>query len=163
SSAGVKKGAWVPLGLSRPEDIATDGTDVWVVDAGLERVLRYAGAAARLRGTANPTSSFALQPANTSATGVVRDAAPVGGPGDSRRPAGPLHPLARTRRAGVAWPDRAHLRPGDTRGRPDSGNRHGDRQRRRGRGPRRRRRLLHAGDRRPRPKLLRGRRDRQTP
>jgi hypothetical protein len=44
-SAGAGRGSWRAEGLARPEDIATDGRNIWIVDAGLGQVLRYAGGA----------------------------------------------------------------------------------------------------------------------
>ncbi len=43
-----------------PEGIATDGTDVWIVDSKSDKVFRYAGAASRLSGSQNAASSFSL-------------------------------------------------------------------------------------------------------
>ena len=31
---GSRRGAWLALGLQDPQDIATDGTDIWIVDSG---------------------------------------------------------------------------------------------------------------------------------
>ena len=66
-------GSWQAAGLSQPEGIATDGTDIWIVDAELDQVLRYAGAASQRSGALSPTDSFALavQSGNTSATGIT--------------------------------------------------------------------------------------------
>ena len=47
------------------EGIATNGTDVWIVDAYTDKVYYYSGAASRLSGSQNATSSFSLNSANT--------------------------------------------------------------------------------------------------
>ncbi|MCU0709665.1 MAG: hypothetical protein MUF23_15350 [Pirellula sp.] len=38
-------GSWQASGLSNPQDIATDGTDIWIVDAGSDTLVRFANAA----------------------------------------------------------------------------------------------------------------------
>jgi hypothetical protein len=55
------------------EGIATNGTDVWIVDARGDRVYRYAGAASRLSGTQNAASSFSLNSGNRSPKDIVTD------------------------------------------------------------------------------------------
>ncbi|HJZ57853.1 MAG TPA: hypothetical protein VKE74_23035, partial [Gemmataceae bacterium] len=64
-------GSWRAEGLVRPEDLATDGTDVWVVDAGQRRVFRYLGGAEHTAGVALPASSFGLHADNGSPTGLA--------------------------------------------------------------------------------------------
>jgi len=62
-AGGGLLGSWVAGTLSSkssPQGIATDGTDIWIVDSKSDRVFRYTGAAARLSGSQNSTSSFAL-------------------------------------------------------------------------------------------------------
>lgn len=54
---------WKANGLSRPEGIATDGTDVWIVDRGNDRVHFFAGGATRTTDT-SATSSFSLTAGN---------------------------------------------------------------------------------------------------
>ena len=54
---------WKANGLSRPEGIATDGNDVWIVDRGNDRVHYFAGGATRTTDT-SATSSFALVAGN---------------------------------------------------------------------------------------------------
>lgn len=63
--AGVLLGSWTartPTGanLSTPEGIATDGTNIWIVDAATNTVYRYNNAANLMSGLVNATSSFAL-------------------------------------------------------------------------------------------------------
>jgi hypothetical protein len=55
------------------EGIATNGTDIWLVDARQDRVYRYANAASRLSGSQNAASSFALNSGNTSPKDIVTD------------------------------------------------------------------------------------------
>jgi archaellum component FlaF (FlaF/FlaG flagellin family) len=51
--------------------IATNGTDVWIVDAYSDKVYKYTGAASRLTGSQNAASSFSLNSANTSPKDIV--------------------------------------------------------------------------------------------
>ncbi|HVK09974.1 MAG TPA: PKD domain-containing protein [Gemmataceae bacterium] len=69
--AGTVVGTWQAQGLSDPQGITTDQRDVWVVDAGLDQVVRFAGAASRTAGTQAPDSAFALHPDNGSPSDVV--------------------------------------------------------------------------------------------
>ena len=55
------------------EGIATNGTDVWIVDAKQDKVFRYAGAASRLSGTQTAASSFSLNNGNNSPKDIVTD------------------------------------------------------------------------------------------
>ena len=57
------------------EGIATNGTDVWIVDAKSDKVYKYAGAATRLSGSQNAASSFNLNSGNTSPKDIVTDGA----------------------------------------------------------------------------------------
>ena len=75
-TSGVRQGAWSAGGLvtgSQIEGITTNGTDIWLVDAKADKVYRYAGAATRLSGTQNPTSSFALNSGNKDSKDLVTD------------------------------------------------------------------------------------------
>ncbi|MEZ6039527.1 MAG: hypothetical protein R3C20_03420 [Planctomycetaceae bacterium] len=58
-NAGNLLRSWRASGLSRPEGIATDGTDVWIVDRGNDRVHCFADGATRTSNTGT-TSSFSL-------------------------------------------------------------------------------------------------------
>lgn len=69
----VLLGSWHAGGLDKPEGIATDATDIWVVDAGSDQVLRYAGGAALLSGDHDPTDSFELDGDNDKPTGITTD------------------------------------------------------------------------------------------
>jgi hypothetical protein len=63
SSHGVLLGSWTPGGL-RPtadiEGIATNGTDIWLLSTSANRVIKYAGAAARLSGSQAADTGFDL-------------------------------------------------------------------------------------------------------
>jgi hypothetical protein len=72
-AAGNSLGSWRASGLSTPEGIASNGTDIWIVDRGSDKVFRFAGAASRTSGSANPTSSFALNNGNKEAKGIETD------------------------------------------------------------------------------------------
>ena len=52
-----------------PEGIATNGTDVWIVDAKSDKVFKYTGAASRLSGSQNAASSFNLNSGNAEPQG----------------------------------------------------------------------------------------------
>ena len=52
--------SWKANGLNRPEGIATDGTAVWIVDRGNDRVHYFEDGATRI-GDTGATSSFSLQ------------------------------------------------------------------------------------------------------
>jgi hypothetical protein len=71
--SGNSLGYWKAKGLSTPEGIASNGTDIWIVDRGSDRVYRYAGGANRTSGSASPTSSFALASGNRDAKGIETD------------------------------------------------------------------------------------------
>jgi hypothetical protein len=55
------------------EGIATNGTDVWIVDAKSDKVFKYTNAAARTSGSQNAASSFSLNSGNTSPKDIVTD------------------------------------------------------------------------------------------
>jgi sugar lactone lactonase YvrE len=73
---GVLLGSWSAGGLNpqaQLEGIATNGTDIWIVDAKQDRVFRYTGAASRLSGSQNAASSFSLNSANSNPKDIVTD------------------------------------------------------------------------------------------
>jgi hypothetical protein len=74
---GVMLGNWTPNGLTTPEDIATNGTDIWILDDGLNKVFKFSGGsgagANRTSGSQNAASSFNLNSANQNAKGIVTD------------------------------------------------------------------------------------------
>jgi hypothetical protein len=60
---GVLLGSWSAGGLSSSAlltGIATNGTDIWLVDSYADKVYKYTGAASRLSGSQNPASSLSL-------------------------------------------------------------------------------------------------------
>ena len=73
-------GSWLAMGLENPQGIATDGSDLWVVDARTTddaTVLHYPVAAGYIIGAAVPTGSFSLHPDNISPTGIATDGATI--------------------------------------------------------------------------------------
>lgn len=73
STGGALLGSWSAGSMANngtPEGIATDGTDVWIVDSRSDKVFRYAGAASRLSGSQNAVSSFGI---NSSPKDMVTD------------------------------------------------------------------------------------------
>jgi hypothetical protein len=64
--------SWTASGLTTPEDITTNGTDIWIADDGSNKVFRFAGAAKAANGSIlSAASSFALNSANANAKGIV--------------------------------------------------------------------------------------------
>ncbi|MCS6852595.1 MAG: hypothetical protein NZ700_15675 [Gemmataceae bacterium] len=72
-TAGNLLGQWTASGLNTPEGIATDGSNIWIVDRGTDRVYYYAGGAAWTSGTRSAMSSFALVSGNTNPMGITTD------------------------------------------------------------------------------------------
>ena len=72
-AAGNTLGQWKANGLNRPEGIATDGTDVWIVDRGTDRVYRFNGGAGLTSGTHSADSSYSLDGGNKAARGITTD------------------------------------------------------------------------------------------
>jgi hypothetical protein len=73
---GQLQGLWSAGSLTPSasvQGIATDGTDVWIVDSSADGVYRYASAASRLSGSQNPATSFALNKSNKNPKDVVTD------------------------------------------------------------------------------------------
>jgi sugar lactone lactonase YvrE len=63
SNHGVLLGSWSAGGLSSSATltgIATNGTDIWLVDSYADKVYKYTGAASRLSGSQSAASSFNL-------------------------------------------------------------------------------------------------------
>ncbi len=69
---GTPQTSWLAGGLSRPEGIASDETDIWIVDRDLDRVFYYANAAGAT-GNQSPNSSFALASGNRQPRGITTD------------------------------------------------------------------------------------------
>ena len=76
-TSGMLQGTgWTAGGLpgnATVEGIATNGTDIWIVDARSDKVYRYSGEASRTSGSVNATSSFSLNSSNTSPKDIVTD------------------------------------------------------------------------------------------
>jgi hypothetical protein len=75
-SRGEVQGLWTAGSLSSNasiEGIATNGSDVWLVDSSADRVYRYTGAANRLSDSQVVASSFALNKSNKSPKDIVTD------------------------------------------------------------------------------------------
>ncbi len=70
---GKVLGSWTANGLTTPEDITTNGTDIWIVDDGSNKVFRYSNAASRTSGSQSAAASFALNSGNQNAKGIVTD------------------------------------------------------------------------------------------
>jgi len=75
---GNSLGSWSIGGFSastQVEGIATNGTDVWIVDAKSDKVFKYLGAASRTSGSQNAASSFTftLSSGNKSPKDIVTD------------------------------------------------------------------------------------------
>ena len=76
NTSGGLLGSWTAGTLASNatvEGIATNGTDVWIVDAKSDKVYKYTGAATRLSGSQNAASSFSLNSGNTSPKDIVTD------------------------------------------------------------------------------------------
>jgi hypothetical protein len=76
ATSGALLGSWSANSLDKNatvEGITVFGNDVWLVDAKLDRVYRYANAAGRLSGTQNATSSFQLHANNVGPKDLVTD------------------------------------------------------------------------------------------
>jgi hypothetical protein len=74
--SGGLVGSWTArtlAGNATVEGIATNGTDVWIVDARGDRVYRYAGAASRTSGSQFAASSIRLDSGNFSPKDIVTD------------------------------------------------------------------------------------------
>ncbi len=73
NASGRTLGSWVARGIDRPEGIATNGKDLWIVDRETDRVYFFAGGAARRTGSVAATSSFALAVGNRKAMDLATD------------------------------------------------------------------------------------------
>ncbi len=75
-TSGGLLGSWTAGTLASNatvEGVATNGTDVWIVDAKADKVFRYSNAASRLSGSQNAASSFSLNSGNASPKDIVTD------------------------------------------------------------------------------------------
>lgn len=76
NTSGGLQGSWTAGTLSSTalvEGLATNGTDVWIVDNKSDKVFKYTGAASRTSGSQNAASSFSLNGSNTSPKDIVTD------------------------------------------------------------------------------------------
>jgi len=74
NNSGGLLGSWTAGTLATNatvEGVATDGTNIWIVDARADRIYYYANAASLITGTQNATTSFALASGNTSPKDLV--------------------------------------------------------------------------------------------
>jgi hypothetical protein len=73
---GVLLGSWTAGGLqgnAQLTGIATNGTDIWLVDSSADKVYKYTGAASRLLGSQSAASSFSLSVHGHSGDGNPQD------------------------------------------------------------------------------------------
>ncbi|MDZ4784230.1 MAG: hypothetical protein SGJ19_28615 [Planctomycetia bacterium] len=77
NNAGGLLGSWTASGLSTPQGVTTNGTDIWIVDGSTDKVYKYTGAASRLSGSQNAASNFKLNNQNGNATDLVTDGASI--------------------------------------------------------------------------------------
>jgi sugar lactone lactonase YvrE len=79
NSSGALLGSWSASGLSSSATltgIATNGTDIWLVDSYSDKVYQYAGAASRLSGSQSAAGSFSIgkgKNASTNPQDIVTD------------------------------------------------------------------------------------------
>jgi sugar lactone lactonase YvrE len=76
SPGGTLLGSWSAGGLSSSAaitGIATNGTDIWLVDSSADKVYKYIGAASRLSGSQSAASSFSLSVHGKSGNGNPQD------------------------------------------------------------------------------------------
>jgi hypothetical protein len=71
--SGNPLGKWKLLGVSEPGDIAVSGQNLFVVDYGLKKVLKFTGGADRRSGKIDADFSFALNKKNKNPQGVASD------------------------------------------------------------------------------------------
>jgi hypothetical protein len=78
NTSGGLLGSWTAGSLANNaavEGVATNGTDVWIVDAKQDKVFRYTNAAGLRSGSQNAASSFNLNGSNSSPKDIVTDGA----------------------------------------------------------------------------------------
>ena len=76
NNSGALQGSWTSSSLSSTAvvvGVATNGTDVWIVDNKTDKVFKHTGAASRTSGSQSAASSFSLNSANTNPKGIVTD------------------------------------------------------------------------------------------
>ena len=70
-------GSWTASDLKTPKGISVNGSDVWIVDAGKDRVYVYSGATSVLSGSQTPTRNFQLATTNGSSEDIVTNGTTV--------------------------------------------------------------------------------------
>ena len=76
SPSGTLLGSWTAGGLpsgASLNGVATDGTNIWLLDATTNKIFEYAGAASRLSGSQNAASSFKLNRSDNWPANIVTD------------------------------------------------------------------------------------------
>jgi hypothetical protein len=76
SPSGTLLGSWSAGGLgssAKLTGIATNGTDIWLVDSNADKVYKYSGAATRLSGSQSAASSFKLSKSDGNPQDIVTD------------------------------------------------------------------------------------------
>jgi hypothetical protein len=76
SNHGTPLGSWSAGGLSSSATvtgIATNGTDIWLVDSYADKVYKYSGAGSLRSGSQNASSSFKLNRSDTNPQDIVTD------------------------------------------------------------------------------------------
>ncbi len=71
--AGALLGSWSSSQLKQPVGIATDGTNIWIVDKSTDTVYRYNNAASVTAGALTANSTFKLASGNTTPEGITTD------------------------------------------------------------------------------------------
>ena len=74
--SGILLGSWTAGGMPGSlliEGIATNGTDIWLLERSKSKVYKFTGAATRTSGSQNADSSFSLNSGNTEGMGIVTD------------------------------------------------------------------------------------------
>jgi hypothetical protein len=76
NTVGGLLGSWTAGSLqatAQVEGIATNGTDIWIIDAKQDKVYKYSSAASRTSGSQNANSSFNLNSGNKNPKDIVTD------------------------------------------------------------------------------------------
>ena len=73
NAGGTLLGSWSSSQLKQPTGIATDGTNIWIVDKSTDTVYRYNNAASVTAGALTANSTFKLASGNTTPEGITTD------------------------------------------------------------------------------------------
>ncbi len=71
SSAGTLLGRWTDPSLEDPAGIATDGSNIWILDSGTDTIDYFAGGANFTYGNHTPTTTFALNSSDSDPRGLA--------------------------------------------------------------------------------------------